>query len=195
MSHCRWVVIAEDCFEQLQKTKRTPSPSRSQSKPLSQEPPVSSEQEEQKVEERPQTEPKTPEREATPIEEPTSREDRWLQSLPPSFQEIGRQFLEKILEQDDFEVTDKGLILIGREPVPDLAIDQLLRTTCIPFHKGPLPLALQDWFRKKKMTTFQNQLVKILPKWEKRYSLRASTLARMQAPSEAHKRSTKGPKS
>lgn len=103
-------------------------------------------------------------------------EHRWLSALPPSFRSKGRKLLVQLQEAGGFAISNTGQISINNTAVEDYDIGTLLRTLVIPFHRGQLPQQIEEWLRSKNMTKFRNHLIKIRPRWEPLYNLRASTM-------------------
>lgn len=201
MSHCRWVVLAEDCYQQLSKAvpKETEeethvqavqeaAPVDKSNEPPAQEHPLpkTKYQEETLPEphkdlDKPQTSSKV---------ENKKEEPDWTASLPPSFRKEGEQLYQKLIELPGFTISSVGIVEIDRIPLEDYSITDFLRTACIPFNKAVIPMRLQEWLRTNGLTSFRNHLLKILPKWENRYSWRKSTMAGRKEPSGVPKPST-----
>ncbi len=176
MSHCRWVIIAEESFDQLRQLKPTQEVGTDPGSPVG-EPPVI---EAPPPDEEPVKEPvEEPHVEEPPVEEqrePTLEELDWTSDLPPSYRKEGAQLLQR-LQEAGLQVSDTGVVSVSGQSMPDYHIGTLLRTTSVPFHRGQIPLQLQEWLRTKGMVKFRNHLATIRPQWRKRYSLRTSTTA------------------
>jgi hypothetical protein len=212
MSHNRWVVIPEECFEELRKagptaqscevsdqiTQTSPDPSVKDT--TEEQIPVATDNstgstEENRKEEKEET---VQEKEETVQEkEETLQEDAnsWISDLPPSYRKEGTHFLAKLQKFDGFEINAKGIISIDGEEIENYPISTLLRFACIPFNSGSFPIRLQEWLRSKGVTKFRNHLATIRPPWQQRYSWRSSTMGKRQEPSEVPKRSTNKRKS
>jgi hypothetical protein len=179
MSHCRWVVVAEDCFDQLQQLNGKTLEKSIESDKVFEEPTVKSVGTGvPDVEEKANPAPEKPSEEtfAEPLVEPPKQpHSDWTDSLPPSFRKEGSKLLES-LQTNGLVVSDSGVLSIEGEDIEGYSVETFLRTTCVPFHKGSIPLKLQNWLRSKDKTKFRNHLATIRPAWKKRYSLRKSTM-------------------
>ena len=211
MSHCRWVVVAEDCFDQLrqlqpealtspEKAAAAETAPQSLTEPRAQDPEPPNHQPEKIPDPLPPPEPveKTREPETKPEEHTETHEveevEEWTSSLPPSFRDEGKKLLAKLTQTEGFHVSETGIISLDGVPIEDYPISSFLRTTCIPFNRSPIPIELQEWLRDKGMTKFRNHLAIIRPKWIKRYSWRESTMAKAdkaRGPLEVPQRSSK----
>lgn len=207
MSHARWVVIAEDCYRDLTNVvpeaakEAAPVENREEVASVVEEPvkeePVKEEpvEEEQSPEKKVEEAIETPENVQTIEIEKTRTNLDWISSLPPSYQKEGQEFLRKLTESPGFSISSGGIVEIEGVPLDNYSITDLLRTACIPFNKSTIPLRLQDWLRETGITTFRNHLLKILPKWQNRYSWRVSTMAGRKVASGVQRPSTRKRKS
>ena len=210
MSHCRWVVVAEDCFDQLRQLKSTTSSIGTlTSETTESQQPEPLETVEDPV--KPVTDPvepstgtvepsslKVPVETVAPKEtvEPVEPEEpaeqgrkAWIAELPPSYQQIGSKLIEDLV-QAGLEISNKGIISVDGTPIEDYSIISFLRTVSVPFNQGTIPLALQEWLRIKGITKFRNHLATIRPQWIKRYSWRESTMANRRGRFEDQKPSS-----
>ena len=137
----------------------------------------------------PSVQPASPKREDTPplprassVPPPSpphspAKEDTWPdKALPPAYRKEGQAFLQRLIDQG-LEVRDSGRLSLEGVDLGNFGVVDLLRVTCIPRNRGPLPLRLQEWLKAKKITDFRNHKKVLLPTWKKRYSLRSSTRA------------------
>ena len=169
-SNCRWVVIDEDCFEQLQQRQTTEHALKTTTPPPS---PVSTPLKEPSVEPTPLEKEEKEEPTPTEKEEPVGREEAWVsEALSKSYQREGLKLLDRIQEEQDLEIDTEGHLTIQGTPLVGFNIKDLLRVTCVPSHRGELPLRLQDWLRLKGITKFHNAKANLRPKWQTRYHLR-----------------------
>ena len=104
-------------------------------------------------------------------------DNKAVQSLPFSYRQYGGRLLNNLTSSKDFTLGDAGEIYIHGKEVENYSIEKLLRTLCIPFHKGSVPMVLLAFLKELGLTKFRNHLVKPMPVWEKRYSWRESTMA------------------
>lgn len=182
MSHCRWVVISEDCYQQLGQSpqnteKKAPVPDIQATKSISEAFGV----------------PEKASSEITEVTVPTKtnkvtdkeKKTDWTDSVPPSFKKEAYNLLEKLVATNGFGLTSKGIVQINGKSLEDYSIKDFLRTACIPFNKTKVPIQFQDWLRDQGLTNFRNHLFKILPKWQNRYSWRKSTMEGRRELSEA----------
>lgn len=109
---------------------------------------------------------------------------KWVSELPPSYRREGLRLLKLLNEAGGFNVDLDGVVSIDNNLIENYNITKFLRTTCVPFHKGEIPLPLQKWLKMKKITKFRNHLVTMRPDWVKRYSWRRSTTENPQEPLE-----------
>ncbi len=170
MSHCRWVVVAEECFDQLRQLSDKVCETDKGVEEVGKEAEREAEKEVEK--EVPIEEPAAEQ----VAEKPESQAEKvdWTKDLPHSFQKVGAKLLES-LQVQGLTVADSGVISIDDKPVEGYSIETFLRTTCVPFHQGNFPMPLSNWLRSKGIVKFRNQLATIRPAWKKRYSLRKST--------------------
>ena len=181
----RWVVIAEEVFEQLQNLQVASATSDHCAAPIVEpaveaavEPIVESVAESASIvesgagPERPSSPPPTESVEASTS---TAEEggERWLEEIPPSFRRDAAALLQRLTTEPEFLISAEGNISLDGSDVGSIV--QFLRTTSIPFHRGKIPLKLQDWLRDKNIVKFRNHLAKIYPKWQKIYDLRKRT--------------------
>jgi hypothetical protein len=195
MSHCRWVVVAEDCYRELTKAgdKLTPPQTAQLQTPIeipeAQLPTAIEIAIPTEILEPPQKPPTKDPEQSESKESPA--ETDWVASLSPSFRKEAAELFQKLTSSPGFTLSPSGIVEIDGIPLEDYSISDFLRTACIPFNKAKIPLRLQDWLREQGLTTFRNHLLKILPKWQYRYSWRESTMAGRKGPSVAQKRSTR----
>ena len=224
MSHCRWVVIAEECYNNLVErshppkvqqylprvdvsekettesvqqnntTKENTKPIPPTDKPLEKlfEPPTKLAEPREKLAEPLENLAEPRKKSAEPIEKLAESLEKlvesventdfseWFAVLPASFRKDCNKLLENLLNTEGFKISNKGELVINSNPIPNYHITDFLRTVCIPYNKGQLPLQLQEWFRNHNITKFRNRLVAIRPKWVKQYSWRKSTEAQRQ---------------
>lgn len=201
MSHCRWVVIAEDSFKELSESKKsvkaaedgaedTLPGSTQQSDTASASTPERKHSPTPPPHPPPQPPPHYP---ATGVKETQVGEKdfsgghTWSLELPPSFWSIGLKLIEDLKSLGEFSIADDGSISVNGHQIPGYHISEFLRTTCIPHHQGRIPLRLQHWLLDKKMTKFNNHLIHLNSRWKPLYSWKASTLGKRQGHSEALK--------
>lgn len=199
MSHCRWVVVAEDCYQELTKVIPEAAKEEVSIKPFEEVAPVKEVTEPSVLEEKTET-PESPKKvqevlekvqESPKVEEAVD----WTSSVPPSYRKEAQQLLEKLTSTPGFSTNSGGIVEIDKVPLEDYSITTFLRTACIPFNRSMIPIRLQDWLREKGLTTFRNHLLKILPKWQNQYSWRESTMAGRKEPSGAQRPSSRKRKS
>ena len=146
MSNCRWVVIAEDCYEELKDRSSSTTANKS----------------------------KTPDKkEAIPESRSESSQD-WTAALPPSYRSKAQEFLDKLFTFNDFTISPSGHITFNGK-VTNYHIEQLLRTAFIPHNNTTFPIDIQEWLREKGINQFLNPLAVIRPKWESAFTLRRSS--------------------
>jgi hypothetical protein len=150
MSHNRWIVISEDCFNQLKHSVQTPpSPSKLDKKEV-------------------------PEGDKKEVDPPPSYQNY----IPPAYQSEAQRILNLLKDTGEFKTAPlSGNIIIKNQELKYPLVD-FLRFTCVPFTQGTFPIEVQEWLRDKKVTQFMNHLAVIKPKWEPMYSFRKSTMAR-----------------
>ena len=118
----------------------------------------------------------------------------WTDQLPPSFRSSGLALLKLIYGNEGFSVASDGSISTSGNLLKGYTIDEFLRTTCIPYHRGHIPLVLQQWLRERKITKFNNPMAQVRNPWKPLYSWKNSTMAKPRGRSEVQKRSTMKPK-
>ena len=165
MPHCRWVVIPEDCFEELKSGSYNPSA------------PTLSDKTEIEKDTRTRTE-QSPQNN-TAVEK-TEKSD-WTKHVPPVYRSEAQEFLNKLIRAGNFEFLDSGHVVLNGKAT-DYHVSDLLRTAFVPYNKSPFPLDVQEWKREKGITEFRNPLVKIPPKWQSMYTLRRSTRKKQISP-------------
>ena len=208
MSHCRWVVIAEQCYQDLTRKlenndeKMEVDSPESGTKTL--EPPSA-----ESVDVPPPSPSATPAEPSAPDDvtedepniqtHPTndessneSAQNKWVQDLPPAYKEPAETFINTLEKAGGFEITESGFIQLDGDVLP-YHISDFLRTTQVPFNKNPLPYIVQEWLRKKNISSFQNTQLQLAPKWESIVHWRKYTTHRRKAHTEARKRFTKEP--
>ena len=208
MSNCRWVVIAEDCFENLKKlaqsegaTLEPENQSINRTPPLPTAPltePIPSSESNKPLIEKQESTP-SQEQESTPalVEEPSSTsvnrnpDPRWTSDLPPTYRKEASKFLQQLIETGEFSISEEGNIILENKPL-DYNVSDFLRTTNVPYNSSKLPFQVQEWLRKQGIDKFRNHLLTMPPKWENVYSWRKSTMENRLGPSVAQKPSTRG---
>lgn len=147
MSHCRWVVIAEDCYEEL----KNQSSSTAVNKNIASE------------------------KKSDPISEtrPESSQD-WTAALPPSFRNKAQEFLNNLITYSDFSISSTGHVILN-DKITNYHIEQLLRTAFVPYNNTQFPIDVQEWLRKHNLTEFPNPLAVIRPQWKSAFTLRRSS--------------------
>ena len=202
LSHCRWVVVAEDCYQEFTKAETHQELASTQATKegasLVKEDTPTAGPAEEPINVTPSKGTSEENQEAKAknggTEEPLTKEEEkpdWTASLPPSYRKEGQKLLQQLLTSPGFSISSSGIVEIDSISLQDYSISSFLRSACIPFNKSPIPIQLQDWLRKTEITTFRNHLLKILPKWENRYSWRKSTMEGRKEPSGGPKPSTR----
>ena len=175
MPHNRWVVVPEEAF--LHQSGLF-SPDAVTEAPLPD--PLPTETLDKEI--RPTPEPESPKqgKGRNLIQVVANDQSKWLHQLPSSFQTDGFRLLAILEKHDNFSYKPDGTITINGHPVQGYDLSQFLQTACVPFHKGQLPPAVHDFLRDSGITRLRNHLVKIRPKWIKRYAWKPSTMETRQ---------------
>ena len=203
MAHCRWVVVAEESYNQLcdqAAAQKTPEKEDKSDEPLDKTSPVkplpeSTRPSDVALEETPLTVPKetvTPDtKDNAKLEDQGPKTKRraqdvspvhgWILDLPTPYRPDGLALLRKFEKAGGLTVGDTGNVSIDTVPVDGFTISDLLRITCIPGNPGVLPNSVQEWLRCKKLVRFRNPKANLRPEWVNRYSWRESTMATRQA--------------
>ena len=200
MSHNRWVIVSEESFDQGPLTtlpKEQPETKPTELIEEAQDPPASPsnslEAPEEVIE---------PEGVSELLQESKPREfgdivggtvAASLQELPPSFRQGGVHLLAELEKYPEFAISDDGTVKIGGKTLVGYRLAKFLRTTCVPFNKEALPPAVYSFLRDKGIKKLRNHLIKIRPKWIKRYSWKPSTTETRQGLLGVQKRSTNKP--
>ena len=189
MSFCRVVLIPEECYDELisERTgeEKTTTPVQEPAEPVEKEnktvePPPQRESSPAK----PPTPPPTPE-EKTPTVHPTV-----IQYLPPAYHQVGQRLLSD-LQNKGLDISNKEFVVQG-QALGDFTIGDFLRAAILVDHPGPIPLALQEWLRQKRILEFPNAERIMKPAWEVKHSLRRSTRVPRPVRSGAQRPSMRG---
>ena len=200
---CKWVVIEESVYSDLLRSLESGTGERGhkvEREELGEEVESGKKEKEAVVEDKVEAEveegeeEKEEEGQKEEVVEEEKKEDSFanlvIESLPPTYRQEGSRLLNQLHLSKDFLLGDKGEIYIHGKVVPEYSLEKLIRTLCIPFHKGKVPRVLQEFLKEQGLTKFRNHLVKLMPVWEKRYSWRESTMETRRGPVEDPKPST-----
>lgn len=98
-------------------------------------------------------------------------------ALSSAYQRQGYAFLLKLKSYSDFSLTDDGTIQIKGIDLEPFNVTTLLRIAFLKFHQGEIPFELQEWLKNKEIQ-FPTSKIKLRPKFQPKYQLRTSTLAK-----------------
>jgi len=98
-------------------------------------------------------------------------------ALSSAYQRQGYAFLLKLKSYSDFSLTDDGTIQIKGIDLEPFNVTTLLRIAFLKFHQGEIPFELQEWLKNKQIQ-FPTSKIKLRPKFQPKYQLRTSTLAK-----------------
>lgn len=187
---CKWVVIAESVYTDLLRGLETnigkpDTPKEIEEEAVVDHTQVASEEIVQEAVKAVEEETKKVEKEEEEVK--PSFTNSAVQNLPPSFRQEGDRLFKHLSDSEGFRLGTNGEIYIHGNLIPDFFFENLLRTLCIPFHKGVIPQVIQAFLKEVGLTKFRNHLVKLKPVWEKRYSWRKSTMETRQGHAEAPK--------